>query len=409
MEGKFEANDLELNAAYGSVAINQEENVYETPRHLESESEEEFHNRDTQKKILIDQKKIGCCTVPVATITALVLASLALLASVGAICFGVLSHQDSQEFNNSKNDIAILQNQLSLLHIENSEQDATLDAIISTLSSRHQGIFWSPVKSCSDLPPWSRSGDYWLQTNETSNPVQVHCNMNPTNCSCDKTGGWMRVTNLDMSDPNQRCPNGLKTLSAPLRTCGRTDWPVKCSSTLFETYGVEYSHVCGKIKAYQYGAPDAFVSYRRNNATSIDSSYLDGISLTHGRSPRQHIWTFAAAIDEVYRQTAESMCSCTLEHAPSPPIRPAPPFVGNDYFCDTAAREHWQIKFYSDDPLWDGHGCGTLSSCCEFNSPPWFCKQLPLPTTDDIELRICGNQPPSDEDTPVEKIEIYVK
>ena len=30
---------------------------------------------------------------------------------------------------------------------------------------------------------------------------------------------------------------------------------------------------------------------------------------------------------------------------------------------------------------------------CEFNNLPWFCKQLPEPTTEDIEIHvhICGN------------------
>ena len=48
------------------------------------------------------------------------------------------------------------------------------------------------------------------------------------------------------------------------------------------------------------------------------------------------------------------------------------------------------------------------STCCEFNNPPWFCKQLPQPTTDGIELRVRGDTSLSDEDTPLEVIEIYV-
>ena len=42
------------------------------------------------------------------------------------------------------------------------------------------------------------------------------------------------------------------------------------------------------------------------------------------------------------------------------------------------------------DPLWDGQGCGPTSSCCTFNSPPWFNVTLPFPTTDNIEVRICN-------------------
>jgi len=44
-----------------------------------------------------------------------------------------------------------------------------------------------------------------------------------------------------------------------------------------------------------------------------------------------------------------------------------------------------------------------------FNSPPWFCRQLPQATTDDIEVRICGDEfITSNEDTTVKVIEIYI-
>ena len=86
-----------------------------------------------------------------------------------------------------------------------------------------------------------------------------------------------------------------------------------------------------------------------------------------------------------------------------------PPFIGQDYFCETGSRQAFSYNtFYTDDPLWDGQGCGGTSTCCEFNNPPWFCKQLPQPTTDDIELRLCSDQSIGDEDTPIEIAEIYV-
>ncbi len=41
---------------------------------------------------------------------------------------------------------------------------------------------------------------------------------------------------------------------------------------------------------YLVGSPDAF----HGPMSSIDESYVDGLSITHG-SPRQHVWTFAAS------------------------------------------------------------------------------------------------------------------
>ena len=45
--------------------------------------------------------------------------------------------------------------------------------------------------------------------------------------------------------------------------------------------------------------------------------------------------------------------------------------------------------FYPNDILWDGQNCTSTSTCCQLNNPPWFTKNLPNATTDDIELRLC--------------------
>jgi hypothetical protein len=88
-----------------------------------------------------------------------------------------------------------------------------------------------------------------------------------------------------------------------------------------------------------------------------------------------------------------------------------PAFVGNDYFCDTGAVRitFRQDILYTDNPLWDGNGCGPLNTCCSFNNPPWFYKQLPQPTTDGIEMRVCRDQETEDEDVAIEIIEILVQ
>ena len=141
---------------------------------------------------------------------------------------------------------------------------------------------------------------------------------------------------------------------------------------------------------------------------NIDMSYVDGVSLTHGSSSRQHIWTFASAINEDELNT-DSKCPCT-NTAISNMVPPRPSFVGYDYFCDTAVIIGFNgSSFYSDDPLWDGAGCGPQSTCCSFNSPPWFYKQLPQITTDNIEMRVCRDQERANEDIAVEIVELYVQ
>ena len=145
---------------------------------------------------------------------------------------------------------------------------------------------------------------------------------------------------------------------------------------------LQYSQVCGRIIAYQLGSPDAFY------LNTIDSLYVDGVSVTHG-SPRQHIWTFAAALDET--RTDQYVCPCTNINNPNTDFN-IPFFVGGDYFCETGVPTGTTFTngyFYPNgDRLWDGEGCGPSSTCCTFNNPPWFCKQLPQTTTDDMEVSV---------------------
>jgi hypothetical protein len=83
--------------------------------------------------------------------------------------------------------------------------------------------------------------------------------------------------------------------------------------------------------------------------------------------------------------------------------------VGQDYFCETGITDGVsEGEFYPDDPLWDGEDCGSGSTCCELNNPPYFCKNLMESTTDDIEVRICANELLRT-DTPIELIEIFVQ
>ena len=109
--------------------------------------------------------------------------------------------------------------------------------------------------------------------------------------ACGGSTGWRRVAYLNMSDPSQQCPSAWQEITTPHRTCGTTS--SGCVGVNYTTSSVQYDQVCGSIIGYQSGSPDAFygASY------SINTHYVDGISVTHG-SPRQHIWTFAGGVDE---------------------------------------------------------------------------------------------------------------
>ena len=242
-----------------------------------------------------------------------------------------------------------------------------------------------PTASCAETllyDPSSPSGHYWIRSSNGS-AVRVYCDM--TRLCGNITGGWMRVAELDMTNSSTQCPTGLRSRpNSNIRTCARDLISGGCSSVTFFTSNIEFSRVCGKFRAYQFGETSAF-----STSLSIDTHYVDGISLTHGR-PRRHIWTFAAAHDDT------SLCPCNNETIQTPG------FVGNDYFCDTG-------NIRDGDPLWDGEGCSAGSTCCSFNNPPWFYKQLPQSTTDDIEMRVCRDGYNYNEDVVIETVDIYIQ
>ena len=221
MDTHREVKKLELNVAYGNSLSVREENVYDTPDSVPK----------NDKAIKLSKPKKEQIVAIIAGFT-LVLAVLALIVAGIVIYFSTHGKElDNSLIQSNLQSILTLQQKVKTLQVELnksmyslqnrlnvyndtiSNQDATISALTSTLA-RSLGNSWNPVRSCDDIPPLNPSGDYWIQTNGTSNPIQVYCDMNRTSCSCaNLTGGWMRVANLDMTDPNQHCPAGFRQVN----------------------------------------------------------------------------------------------------------------------------------------------------------------------------------------------------
>ena len=103
-----------------------------------------------------------------------------------------------------------------------------------------------------------------------------------------------------MTDPSEVCPSNWTLHSSPVRGCGRHQFSdFSCDSVFFPLNGLRYYSVCGRVLGYQKGTTEAFWNSVSAGRTSIESSYVTGVSLTHGSvGSRQHIWTFAAAVCE---------------------------------------------------------------------------------------------------------------
>ena len=223
--------------------------------------------------------------------------------------------------------------------------------------------------------------------------------------SCGGSTGWRRVAYLNMSNPSQQCPGVWREITTPHRVCGRRSTAFSagsCEGLNFSTGNEQYNQVCGRIISYQLGTTESFT----RGSFSINTFYVDGVSVTHG-SPRQHIWTFANGLEE-QSSYPYAQCPCVTGSTNGNHI---PSFVGQNYFCETGITSGYRNgNFYPDgDPLWDGQGCGPTSSCCTFNSPPWFNVQLSSYTTDNIEVRICADHGNTVADSPIQLIELYVK
>lgn len=197
---------------------------------------------------------------------------------------------------------------------------------------------------------------------------------------CGGTSGWTEVVILNMSDPSQECPPAWGLVNSPARSC--TIYTASCEGVNFTVPVGTYSRVCGRATGYAVGTDDAFQGHAGRGG-SVDGIYVDGVSLTHG-SPRQHIWSFGAGGGRGFP------CTCLGGRQPLP-------FVGDNYFCDD----------YRNGALWDGLDC--VNGCCTFNSPPYFTAALPTPTSDDIEVRICHDEPIGNEGLRLSLLQIYVQ
>ena len=254
--------------------------------------------------------------------------------------------------------------------------------------------------SCKDIKavqPNSPSG--WYHVNSRT----IYCNMDTL---CNSTEGWTRIGYLDMTDATQNCPSGFRLYqSGGVRACGRVSNSPSCSPIItFPTNGVGYTQICGRVKGYQKGSTDAISPNGHHN--NIDSYYLDGVSITRGH-PREHIWSFMCGVFSV--RSHGSNCPCNTNAYQANYVQS---FVGDNYYCESGnPNTWWSNSLYPNDPLWDGQQCPSLEApCCTNPNLPWFFRDFGNATsTEDLEMRVCGDEGWNNEDNPVGEYEIYIK
>ena len=260
----------------------------------------------------------------------------------------------------------------------------------------------NPGKSCADIYQINKatrgvSNDYWVNT--TTGIHQVYCDME-LECGGYK-GGWMRIADYDTGRGDD-CPSGWNKITANgIAVCRSPSDRAGCYPTTFSVQNVGFNKICGKIKGYQKGSPDAFNPW--SSFPSLDNGYVDGISVTVG-NPRNHVWTYAAGLSDDYNYDVHN-CPCARYRGRTPPS-----FVGDHYYCESGNTGQLNIsQYHTEDPLWDGAGCLVNNNCCTNINQPWFFRQLFTSRQDDIEARLCTNQVFADEAILVEQIQFYVQ
>ena len=273
--------------------------------------------------------------------------------------------------------------------------DDILLVVEELLEIQNASVFLNFIRrpvSCKDIKtvlPNSPTGYYHV------NSHNIYCNMGKL---CGTGGGWTRLAYLDMSDSTVNCPTGFRLYeSGVVRACGSTG--TTCSSAKYSSNGTSYSQICGRVVGYQYGSTESIRYPNRN----INTYYVDGVSITRG-FPRQHVWTLMAGLKDSFYDADNCPCNTILDGKVS--------FIGSNYFCESGNPNNSLIrKLYTEDPLWDGKGCGTNETiCCSAPGLPWFHRDYGnVTTTDYIELRVCIDQSTYNENVPVSFYEIYVK
>ena len=272
------------------------------------------------------------------------------------------------------------------------------------------------MRSCSDIlitNPDATSGYYNLIITNGST-INVYCDMEGSNCGGE--GGWTRIAFINMSEPGTTCPTGLTeeqydNITYNLCVNNYMYNYFGCSSTFFSSYTLHYTKVCGRLRGYTRGRGLSFIDYHWNPNVSITEPYLNGVSISHDN---KHIWSYANAYTENTNGGAIS-CPCSIGNHSI-----IPPFVGNDYYCESGAPNvlyPWDYLFFND-PLWDGQQCNSYEiTCCTTPNMPWFIKTLNETVSDDIQLRVCGQGCTNNNcyqnfqyyDTPLDLIELYIK
>ena len=184
-----------------------------------------------------------------------------------------------------------------------------------------------------------------------------------------------------------------------------------CYSVFFSTLHM-FDSITGLVAGYQKGIPDGFAEHanRPYPGRSINAPYLDGVSITYGDSrkkqQRRHIWSYGMGQSSNTKTYSNYNCPCSVYEGPAPPS-----FVRDHYYCDSGSYgSPTHPTFYTEHILWSNTNCTDGNNCCAQPDAPWFYRPIQgCSAGDAIEVRICNDEPFSDEAVIVTKLLLYIQ
>eukprot|EP00033_Pygsuia_biforma_P002789 GCRY01003080.1.p1 GENE.GCRY01003080.1~~GCRY01003080.1.p1 ORF type:complete len:303 (-),score=30.82 GCRY01003080.1:17-925(-) len=268
--------------------------------------------------------------------------------------------------------------EISLLNVTTLNAEVLENILLENLVAQHSGKFLN----CKDVYSQGYPSGYYIFSTSTGSGSWKYC-----------AEGFTRVM---LWNPAVTCGGGeLKNMliedkTIPLCHFSEGSYQMTVSDYLY--FDQQYEQLKGRVKAYSIGGIDSFYEYSHVEAT-IDERYVDGISITLGSSTRQHVFTYAISSS----LSGQYGCPCFPEGSP------APPYVGDNYYCTYTETAIDQLLF--NYPL-----CDLMESCCgAVDSRPEFSVTLPTYNhkTDPLEIR--GLRSAFDEDIFLLEIELFAK
>ena len=172
----------------------------------------------------------------------------------------ILNEMREDIISSVKSDIMVMKNEIATISQRVSNQTEEVNTRLSGLNESMSDDFSSTENMiCDKIEEHDDQITTDLMRMKQTLTREIFYN---TEKKCGDTWGWRRAVYLDMTDPNTNCPSGWNMTGYSKRTCGRASSSGRsCDSVFFPVSGGPYSQVCGRIRAYQYGAPEAFSPY----------------------------------------------------------------------------------------------------------------------------------------------------